>query len=373
MTDDLVVLCVNAGSSSLKLALFGVGSGSARDDEQLWRWSADGLDLAGGFAALAAAGQPEPDAVGHRVVHGGTRFTIPVPIDDVVLDELRALVPLAPLHEPAAIAGIEAARAARPGVPQIACFDTAFHATLSDEAARLPLPARFWNAGVRRYGFHGLSYEYVVDRLGADRLGRSVVAHLGNGASLCAIDGGRSVDTTMGFTPTGGIVMGTRSGDLDPGVLVHLLAEDPVLGAEGLDEVVNRESGLLGLSGTSSDMRTLLAARADGDRDADLAIAVFCRTIRKQIGAYAAVLGGLDTIVFTGGIGEHAAAIRSEVVAGLGFLGVTVDEMMNASPVLDQGAAAISPPGAAVDVLVVATDEDRMIARHTASTVRAET
>jgi len=346
---EVTVLCVNAGSSTVKVALFTVGV-EAGDEQEVWRWDQDGPGT-GPIAALAALGQagmPVPDVVGHRVVHGGTSLTGPTFVDDGVLDELRALIPLAPLHEPAAIAGIEAAQLQLAGVPQVACFDTAFHRTLPEEAAHLPLPERFWRDGVRRYGFHGLSYEYVVEHVGAEQLGRAVIAHLGNGASLCAVREGRSVDTTMGFTPTGGIVMGTRPGDLDPGILVHLMSDGvggPGLDRDALDRLVNHESGLLGLSGTSADMRELLAARAAGDTSADLAIRVFCRTIRKQVGAYAAVLGGLDTLVFTGGIGEHATEVRDEICTGLDFL---------------------EP----FTVLVVATDEDRMIARHAAALLR---
>ena len=388
MSDPTIVLSVNAGSSSLKLALFRFGPIDVAPDEptigepptELWRWTGEGLDFDGGFAALAAADQPEPDAVGHRVVHGGTRFTAPVVIDADVLAGLVSLISLAPLHEPAAIAGIEAITAARPAVAQVACFDTAFHRTLPVEAARLPLPRRFWDAGIRRYGFHGLSYEFVVDHVGADRLGRAVIAHLGNGASLCAVVDGQSVDTTMGFTPAGGIVMGTRSGDLDPGVVLHLLNRDLLVGDSGdtdrvaaVDRLINHESGLLGLCGTTSDMRDLLAARAAGDRDVALAIAVFTRTVRKQIGAYAALLGGLDTVVFTGGIGEGSAVVRAEVADGLGFLGVTIDPTRNAAvgrPITTADER-ISPDGPSVEVLVVATDEDQMIARHTARLVGA--
>ncbi len=339
------MLCVNAGSSTLKMALFAVGPAPG-DERELWRWYRDEVepDVAAALGDLRATGLPGPDVVGHRVVHGGTAHTGPTLVDDALLDELRDLVPLAPLHEPSAIAGIEAIGAALAGVPQVACFDTSFHHTLPEEAAHLPLPERFWLDGVRRYGFHGLSYEYVVAHVGAERLGRAVIAHLGNGASLCAVRDGRSVDTTMGFTPTGGIVMGTRSGDLDPGVLVHLLAAEGY-DAASLEHLVNYESGLLGLSGTSSDMRALLGAREAGDPRADLAIRVFCRTVRKQVGAYAAVLGGLDTLVFTGGIGEHAAEVRDEICAGLEFLGP-------------------------LTVLVVPTDEDRMIARHAATLMR---
>jgi acetate kinase len=340
---DRVVLCVNAGSSTVKVAVFSVGPRPG-DEQELWHWSAEGAGADQALEALQSADVPAPDVIGHRVVHGGTAHVGPARVDDDLLDDLRALVPLAPLHQPAAIAGIEAAASAFPETPQVACFDTAFHHTIPEEAARFALPERLWLDGVRRYGFHGLSYEYVVGQVGAARLGRAVLAHLGAGASLCAVRDGRSVDTTMGFTPTGGIVMATRSGDLDPGVLVHLLAEDGY-DAKTLDDLVNHQSGLLGLSGSSSDMRTLLADRAAGDERAAMAVRIFCRTIRKQIGAYAALLGGLDTLVFTGGIGEHAAEVRTEIAAGLEFLGP-------------------------IEVLVVPTDEDRMIARHAAALLR---
>ncbi len=341
---DLVVLCINAGSSTIKVAVFTVGPRSG-DEKVLWRWSADGVGIGEALDAVPGADLPPLDVIGHRVVHGGAAHVGPAVVDGDLLDDLRALVPLAPMHQPAAITGIEAAGAAFGGVPQVACFDTAFHHTIPEEAARFALPDRLWLDGVRRYGFHGLSYEYVVEHIGAERLGRAVIAHLGAGASMCAIRDGRSADTTMGFTPTGGIVMGTRSGDLDPGLLVHLLAEDGY-DATSLDRLVNHESGLLGLSGSSSDMRTLLAARAVGDERAAMAVQIFCRTVRKQIGAYTALLGGLDTLVFTGGIGEHAADVRSEITAGLEFIGP-------------------------IDVLVVSTDEDRMVARHAAALLRA--
>ncbi len=388
MSDPTIVLSVNAGSSSLKLALFRFAT-TGEPLTELWRWTGEGLDFEGGFVALAAADQPEPHAVGHRVVHGGTRFTAPVVIAADVLAGLVSLISLAPLHEPAAIAGIEAITAARPTVAQVACFDTAFHRTLPVEAARLPLPRLFWDAGIRRYGFHGLSYEFVVDHVGADRLGRAVIAHLGNGASLCAVVDGQSVDTTMGFTPAGGIVMGTRSGDLDPGVVLHLLDRELLDGdllgggvggpaatdrrVAAVNRLINHESGLLGLSGSTSDMRDLLAARAAGDRDAALAIAVFTRTVRKQIGAYAALLGGLDTVVFTGGIGEGSAVVRAEAADGLRFLGVAIDPTRNAAvgrPITTADER-ISPDGSPVEVLVVATDEDQMIARHTARLIGA--
>ena len=232
-------------------------------------------------------------------------------------------------------------------------------------ARRFALPRALEADGIRRYGFHGLSYEFIAGRLkDIAPPGRIIVAHLGNGASLCAVVDGRSVDTTMGLTPTGGIVMGTRSGDLDPGVLTHLL-DGPGHDRRSIDHLINHEAGLLGLSGSTSDMRDLLAARSAGDADAALAIAVFTRAVRKQIGAYTALLGGLDTLVFTGGIGEHAAPVRAEVAAGLGFLGVVVDPARNAALRPPADDAVISAADAAVTVLVVATDEDRVIARDT--------
>ena len=267
----------------------------------------------------------------------------------------------------------------------MACFDTAFHHTLAPEAFTLALPTAVRRAGLRRYGFHGLSYEYVVAHLADQHPGRTVIAHLGSGASLCAVAGGRSVDTTMGFTPTGGLVMATRPGDLDPGVLIHLLrhpvgrdpddrsGDDPVgAAADALEDLLDHRSGLAGLSGLSGDARRLLDARAAGDADAALALAVFTRTAAKQVAAQAAALGGLDTLVFTGGIGEHSPALRAEIAAPLGFLGVVVDPEANQA-----GAAVISPPGAGsvrqggVTVRVVATDEERMIARHTVTVVSA--
>jgi acetate kinase len=365
----LTVLCLNAGSSTMKAAAYVVGDGPG-DEQQTWRWEGEHAGATGVLEALRADGLGPPDAVGHRVVHGGAAHEAPALVDAALVAELRALTPLAPLHIPAAIRGIEALAAAMPNVPQVVCFDTAFHRTLPEAAAHLPLPAELWEQGIRRYGFHGLSYEYVVDRLGAAMLGRAAIAHLGNGASMCAVDDGASVDTTMGFTPAGGIVMGTRPGDLDPGLLVYLLEQGH--DAASLNELISRRSGLLGLSGTSADMRELLAARAGGDPRAELAVTVFCRTLRKQLGAYAALLGGLDTIVFSGGIGEHAPAVRAEVCTGLEFLGVSIDEVRNCA-VGDADVTVISAAGSAVTVSVVLTDEDRMVARHTARLLRAET
>jgi acetate kinase len=371
------VLCVNSGSSSLKVALYedetpiassvveGIGFGEGR---LTVRDASAGVlhDELGAFpdtgaalrSALGAARFPTPDAAGHRVVHGGADHTAPERVTSQLLAALRTLVPLAPLHLPAALHGIDAVTVHFPGLPQIACFDTAFHRRMPAVAQRLPLPRAFRAKGIQRYGFHGLSYEYVVATLGRATLGRAVIAHLGNGASLAAVRDGLPVDTTMGFTPTGGLMMGTRSGDLDPGVLVHLLAHEG-FDARAIERLVDHESGLLGVSGTTSDMKALLEARATEPRAAE-AVELFCYVLRKHIGAFAAVLGGLDTVVFTGGIGERAAPVREETCDGLEHLGIQIDRERNArhDPI-------ISARGSACTVRVVRTDEDFIIARHT--------
>jgi acetate kinase len=369
------VLCVDSGSSSLKLALYdgetastsvvvsrigleagmlAVRSGDARR-EAPGRFPDVRAALGAGLDALGAT---TPDAVGHRVVHGGPEHVAPERVTPMLLADLRGLVPFAPLHLPAALACIDDVGTRFDDVPQVACFDTAFHRTMPAVSQRLPLPRAAWNRGIRRYGFHGLSYEYVVAAVGADTLGRAVVAHLGNGCSMTAIRDGESVDTTMGFTPSGGIMMGTRTGDLDPGVLVHLLTHGGY-DAASLERLVDDESGLLGVSGTSPDMETLLRLRPD-DAAATDAVELFCHQVRKQVGAFAAVLGGLDTLVFTGGIGEHAAPVRAEVCRGLEHLGVRVDAERNA-----RHAAIVSAEGGACTVRVVPTDEALVIARHT--------
>jgi len=362
----LVVLCVNTGSSSLKCALLEIDD---RGERQLASVDIDGADFADHASAigtaldrLGAGTLPIPGAAGHRIVHGGPEHVAHTRIDGSVLDALRRAVPFAPLHLPAAIAAIEAVVARHPGLAQVACFDTAFHHSLPERVRRLPLPDALWDAGVRRYGFHGLSYEYLVARVGASALGRAVLAHLGNGASLAAVRDGEPIDTTMGFTPTGGVVMGTRSGDLDPGVLVYLMREHGN-DADALEQLVDRASGLLALSGRTSDMRELLAERASDPRAA-LAVEVFCYRVRLQIGAYAAALGGLDTLVFTGGIGEHAAIARAEICDGLEHLGVRVDSERNA-----RHDDVVSPDDASCVVRVVHTDEDVMVARHTRALV----
>jgi acetate kinase len=379
----LRILCLNSGSSSLKFAVFDLDDGEHRRASgavegvgatagRLWIQSGDGARRADAprhypnasaaldavFGSLRSLGIGPPDAVGHRVVQGGMAHGAPQRIDEKLVDALARLVALAPLHLPAEIDGIEAVTKRFPGIPQVACFDTAFHRTIPEIAQRLPLPRRMWDEGIRRYGYHGLSYEYVVEHLGAATLGRAVIAHLGNGASAAAIRDGRSVDTTMGFTPTGGFMMGTRSGDLDPGTLLYLITERGY-DAAALKHLVECESGLLGVSGLSSDMKLLLERRAH-DPHAAQAVEMFCYQLRKRIGSLAAVLGGLDTLVFTGGIGEHAAPVRSEVCRDLGHLGVRVDEERNA-----RGEPIISDPASPCTVRVVRTDEDLMIARHT--------
>jgi len=381
VTSRVRVLCVNSGSSSLKLALYeeekriascdveGIGlvEGSVRRRDATGRAVRDERGRFGDArAALRAAldgwDAVRPDAIGHRVVHGGAAHDAPEPVTPRLLAELRTLVPLAPLHLPAALAGIEAVSALFPELPQVACFDTAFHRGMPAVAHRLPLPRALAARGIQRYGFHGLSYEYVVATLGAATLGRAVIAHLGNGASLAAVRDGGPVDTTMGLTPAGGLMMGTRSGDLDPGVLVHLLAHegyDP----SSIERLVDRESGLLGVSGTTSDMKALLEARATDPHAAD-AVELFCHVLRKHIGALTAVLGGIDTLVFTGGIGEHAAPVREETCRGLEHLGIRIDRARN-----DRNAAIISVPESDCTVRTLRTDEDQMIARHSRAIV----
>lgn len=310
------------------------------------------------FGAAAQLRLPELAAVGHRVVHGGPHHSAPERVDARLLADLRALVPLAPLHLPAAVAGIEAVAAHFPDLPQAACFDTAFHRRIPELAQRFALPGALWEEGVRRYGFHGLSYEYVLEVLGAAARGRIIIAHLGNGASMAAVRDGAPVDTTMGFTPAGGFMMGTRSGDLDPGILVHLMRERG-WGADEVERLVTREAGLLGVSGLSPDMKTLLEARERNPRAA-LAVELFCYQARKQIGALAAALDGLDTLVFTGGMGERAAPVRRQICQGLAHLGIEIDPERN-----QDHADTISTARSPCAVRVIPTDEDLMIARHT--------
>ena len=353
----MIVLVVNAGSSSLKLSLIDSGEGGER---RLRRAEATAVDdHHAAFSSLRASldGAPKPEAIGHRIVHGGAAHVAPALVSTALLDDLRALVPLAPLHLPAELSLVEAALDAFPALPEVACFDTAFHRRMPGRAERFPLLAELFEAGVRRYGFHGLSYEFVVEALGPALAPRTVVAHLGSGASMVALTDGVSVDTTMGLTPVGGLMMATRSGDLDPGVLIHLQRTSG-LNANALEDLVVRRSGLLGVSGLSAEMRVLLERRRE-HAGAALAVEMFVYQARKTIGALAAALGGLDLLVFTGGIGEHAYEIRAEICAGLRHLGVVLDSGRNA-----EHAPVVTTDGSSCAVRVVSTDEERMVARH---------
>jgi len=309
-------------------------------------------------AAMEDQHLPAPDAVGHRLVHGGLKHTGPEMVTPELLTVLRDLVPLAPLHLPSEIRAIDAVTAHYPKLNQVACFDTAFHRTIPEVAQRLPLPRTFWHEGIRRYGFHGLSYEYIVTTLGEAVRGRMIVAHLGNGASMAALQDGRPQDTTMGFSATGGLMMGTRSGDLDPGILLYLMYEKGY-DASSLENLLDKHAGLVGVSGISPDMKTLLDQR-DKEPHAAEAVELFCYTARKFIGALAAVLGGLDSLVFTGGIGERAGPVRWMICHGLDHLGIRLDPHQN-----DADAAVISSKDSPCLVRVISTNEDLMIARHT--------
>lgn len=300
-------------------------------------------------------------AVGHRLVHGGSRHHQPCRINAKVVKELMQLIRLDPEHLPQALRDIRFVAKKFPRLPQVACFDTAFHHSLPETARMYALPRKLYEAGIRRYGFHGLSYEFILQELrvldGELARGRVIIAHLGNGASMAAVRDGQSIDTTMGLTPLEGLVMGTRSGDVDPGALLYLLAQKktPV---EELDRLLNKKSGLLGVSGTTADMRDLLR-RSSTDAHAAGAVNLFCYRAKKYLGAYAAALGGLDILVFAGGIGEHAPAIREGMCSGLDFLGIELDARQNQA-----NAPIISSPRSRVKVRVIQTNEDQMIVRH---------
>jgi len=387
------ILTINAGSSSIKFAWFEAAASIQRvlkgsierigsDAATLRVESRQAADVQSHQIAardhaqaadelmqwLASRGErSQLSAIGHRIVHGGTRYHAPAAIDPRMLAALHELSPVDPEHLPQEIAIAESLQRRFPGLPQVACFDTAFHHELPQVAQLLPIPRRYHAQGLRRYGFHGLSYAYLMQQLlhlagPQAAMGRVVLAHLGNGASLAAVNGGKSQDTSMGFTPAAGVPMSTRSGDLDPG-LVWYLARTEGLDARGFNRLVNAESGLLGLSETSSDMRDLLAREA-GDSRAREAVALFCYQVRKWIGAFAAALGGLDTLVFAGGIGEHAAPVRERICDGLGFLGIELDQARNA-----EHAPLISAPAARVAVRVIPTDEEQMIARLVCQTL----
>ena len=395
MTDSLLTL--NAGSSSIKVALFDAAESGGSLPVARWSGQADGLgtglkprlrvhDASGGMlhdaalegdqashqGALAAllewhARQHDATriaAVGHRIVHGGGSFMEPVRADESVLAELAALEPLAPLHQPHNLAGVRAAMQAFSGVPQVLCFDTAFHATQPDVNRRFALPRALHDAGVRRYGFHGLSYESIVAQFAehAPQLAqqRVIVAHLGNGASMCAMAQGRSVATTMSFSPLDGLTMGTRCGHLDAAVVLFLMRSRG-MSADDVEKLLFRESGLLGLSGVSSDMRELEASKMPAAADA---ITHFAEQVLQHMGSLAAALRGVDAIVFTGGIGENAAALRERILEECDWLGVNVDAAANA-----EGAARLTTPESPVSAWVFKTDEEAVIARHTARTL----
>jgi acetate kinase len=349
---DALILVLNSGSSSLK---FGIYRHSTSDEEPVLTGSAEGIGRGNGtlnihssdgkslvetqslhesqsdaLATLAAAVREHihaaPVAVGHRVVHGGPNLRTHQLITPQVLEQLRLAVHFAPLHIPQALTLIASAQSIFPLAAQYACFDDAFHRAMPEVASHLPLPQRYFDAGIQRYGFHGLSYESLVRRLGSRLPERAILAHLGNGASLCALRNGRSIDTTMGLTPTGGIPMGTRSGDLDPGVFLYLMRNEK-LGADELEDLLNHQSGLFALSSGESDVKALEERALANDPHAALALDIFATAVRKTIGAYVALLGGIDLLVFTGGIGEHSEPIRSAATKGLEVLGLTAEKI----------------------------------------------
>jgi acetate kinase len=389
------ILTINCGSSTLKFELFE----AAKGERSIARGLVDRIGGRGSLELISGSGERtvvrsiaanhgeavlqairlldssdllgELEAVGHRVVHGGARFSGPALLDTGAEDAIEELAEFAPLHNGPALAAIRAVREALGReMPQVATFDTAFHSRMPRIARLFALPRQLVDEGVLRYGFHGLSYEYVMSRLRAldpeAAAGRVVIAHLGNGASMVAVRGGVGVDTTMGFTPTGGLVMGTRSGDLDPGVLLYLLEERGLIPRE-IGDLINRRAGLLGVSETSADMRDLLNRETSDPRAAE-AISLFCYGAKKFLGALTAALGGLDTLVFTGGIGEHAAPVRWRICEGLEFLGIRLEPDRNA-----EHASIVSRDGTPVNVRVIPTDENLMVARHTCRLVAPTT
>ena len=395
MTD--AILALNAGSSSIKFSLFDTTNGIS-SHSLLYQGAVDGIGGNPHFLVQDTTGQRLVDeqlktkattqpghkealgvlldwverqetgltliAVGHRVVHGGTLFLAPVLVDSQVINQLESLVPLAPLHQPHNLAAIRSIATINPNIPQIACFDTAFHRTQPPIAQAFALPRDLTVQGIKRYGFHGLSYEYIAsvlpDYVDYRADGRVIVAHLGNGASMCALQGRKSLATTMGFTALDGLPMGTRCGSIDPGVILYLLSELH-MDAPGITDLLYHRSGLLGVSGQSSDMRELLTSNSPRAAEA---IDLFVYHIQRELGSLAAALGGLDVLVFTAGIGEHAAPIRARVCQDLQWLGVQVDETANRS-----GGPKISSDSSAVSVWVIPTDEDLMIARHTSNVI----
>lgn len=390
------ILVLNSGSSSIKFGLFDIAAtapvllckGLLDEHDAKSRLavkSPQGQDMfeARREAADADSGHLFADvldfiadrfsdhrlrAVGHRIVHGGPDYSGPVELTDDIYARLEALTPLAPLHQPRCLAPIRTIKAIKPGLTQIACFDTAFHHGMTPPANRFAIPRRYEVRGVRRYGFHGLSFEYVAGRLAgiAPELvaRRTVIAHLGNGASLCALRDGRSIDTTMGLTPLDGLVMGTRCGTIDPGVLLYLLQHDG-MSAEDVQHMLYHESGLLGISGISADMRTLLASSETAAREA---VDLFAFRAAQEVTMMATSLGGLDCLVFTGGIGEHANEVRSMIGERLAWLGVCIDTIAN-----DDGRERIGGEGSSIDVFVIPTNEELMMARHCVAMLRTKT
>lgn len=398
------ILVLNSGSSSLKYQLIdseteevlakglaeriGVvgGGGKIKHDSSCGRTEVD-VEMADHDQAMehvfelltdpkcgAVKSVDEISAVGHRVVHGGEKFVQPTLVDEAVVSEIDKLSQLAPLHNPPNLKGIRACIRKMPSVPQVAVFDTAFHATIPDYAYTYALPYKYYtDYGVRRYGFHGTSHKYVTGQAqkmlqkdGFDPAKtRIVTCHLGNGCSMAAVVGGKVIDTSMGMTPAEGLVMGTRGGDLDPAILVYL-AKELHAKAEEIDDIINKKSGLLGVTGVSSDMRDVEQAAEDGNARAELALAIFCYRIRKYIGAYAAAMCGIDAVVFTGGIGENSPVVRARVCKGLEFLGLELDEEKNATL---RGSADLGKPSGSARILLVPTNEERMIARETAEVV----
>ena len=401
MAQNLSILAVNAGSSSLKFSLHPLADGQVQphvlsgnfqglepggSPQMGWQQQSGGkhqgaLDVPEGASSFAAAldalrtllrelpDVPPFAAVAHRVVHGGGEFTASVRVDDDVLARLARYESLAPLHQPHNLEGIRRFRAAFPELPQIACFDTAFHATMHEVNYAFALPPEVTAQGVRRYGFHGLSYQYIMGELlarSARGAGRVLMAHLGNGASLCAAQAGQSVATTMGFSALDGLMMGTRAGALDPGVLLYLLEQGWT--HDRLEALLYKQSGLLGVSGVSADMRRLRAAAAQGSQDADRAIRLFTQRVVRQSGALAACLQGLDVLAFSGGIGENDAQLRQDVCEQLHWLGLHIDLERNRDP--GRQACAIHTPDSGIEVWVVPTDEGRVAAREAAALLR---
>lgn len=391
------ILVINAGSSSIKFSLY-LSNGDGKP-ELSSKGQVEGINVAPHFVAFGADGAVLAEqrwpadselhhedllkhlidwvedhlddarlvAAGHRVVHGGARYSQPVMVDEVVLGALEKLIPLAPLHQPHNIAPIRALAKVHPGLLQVACFDTAFHATNPKVATTFALPRELTEEGVRRYGFHGLSYEYISRRLreiAPERAdGKVVVCHLGSGASMCAIDNGQSVASTLGFTAVDGLPMGTRTGNLDPGVILYLLDEKG-MNAKQIETLLYKKSGLLGVSGISNDMRVLLES---DDPHAAEAVELFCYRIRRELGSLAAAMGGLDAVVFTAGIGERSGPVRAKVCDAAGWLGIELDAAANAA-----NAQVITQAQSRVPVFVIPTDEEMMIAKHTRGLVRQQ-